>query len=206
MCKPYCAFCLKTVYLFIFGCAGSLLVWAFSSCSEWGQLSSCGAQSSHCGGFSCYRAQALGHTGFSSCDVWVWLPHACEIFLDSGSNLCSLHWQVDFSPLDPQGSPDCIFLRENDWLWYSFFPSPLTGMEVAVTQLQPCRWARLLECVGVKIWKNTNPVRTHGAELLVQTGWTVTLEKDECFCLFFLNFLKILLLHISLCPELYKRA
>ena len=26
----------------------------------------CGAQASHCGGFSCYRAQALGLTGFSS--------------------------------------------------------------------------------------------------------------------------------------------
>ena len=120
MCKPYCAFCLKTVYLFIFGCAGSLLVWAFSSCSEWGLLSSCGAQSSHCGGFSCYRAQALGHTGFSSCDVWVWLPHACEIFLDSGSNLCSLHWQVDFSPLDLPGKSILHFLKRK-WLTLVFF-------------------------------------------------------------------------------------
>ena len=37
------------------------------------------------------------------------------------------------------------------------------------------------------------------------TGWTVTWEKDECFCLK-KRFLKILLLHISLCPELYKKA
>ena len=39
----------KIMYLFIFGCAESslLYVWAFSSC---------GARTSHCGGFSCFRA------------------------------------------------------------------------------------------------------------------------------------------------------
>ena len=35
--------------------------WAFSSCGEQGLLSSCGAQASHCGGFSCCRVQALEH-------------------------------------------------------------------------------------------------------------------------------------------------
>ena len=40
---------------------------AFSSCSEQGLLSSCGVRASHCGGFSCCRAQALGHICFSSC-------------------------------------------------------------------------------------------------------------------------------------------
>ena len=49
----------------------------FSDCSEQGLLSSCGAQASHCSGFCCCRAQALWHTGFSSCSTWVqllWLP------------------------------------------------------------------------------------------------------------------------------------
>ena len=42
-------------YIFIFGFAGSsLLGRAFSSC---------GVQASHCGGFSCCRAWALGHKG-----------------------------------------------------------------------------------------------------------------------------------------------
>ena len=46
-------------YFFIFGCAGSsLLHMAFFSCGEWGLLSSMWA--SHCGGFSCCRAWALG--------------------------------------------------------------------------------------------------------------------------------------------------
>ena len=30
-------------------------------------MSSCSAWASHCGGFSCCGAGALGHTGFSSC-------------------------------------------------------------------------------------------------------------------------------------------
>ena len=51
----------KKDYLFIFGCAGSLLLCGvFSNCSEGGLLSSCGAQASHCSSFSCCRAQALG--------------------------------------------------------------------------------------------------------------------------------------------------
>ena len=33
--------------------------WAFSSCNKWGLLSSCKARASHCGGFSCCRAQSL---------------------------------------------------------------------------------------------------------------------------------------------------
>ena len=39
---------------------------AFSSCEEWGLLSSGGAQASPCGGFSRCRVQALGCMGFSS--------------------------------------------------------------------------------------------------------------------------------------------
>ena len=46
---------------FIFYCAGSsLLPELFSSCSEWGLLSSYVAWASHCSGFSCYRTRALG--------------------------------------------------------------------------------------------------------------------------------------------------
>ena len=41
-------------------------VWAFSSCSQWGLLSSCGVSASPCGGFLCWGAQILGHVGFSS--------------------------------------------------------------------------------------------------------------------------------------------
>ena len=54
------------IILFIFGCAGSLLLRElFSGCSQRGLLSS-GLQASHGGAFSCCGAQALGHVGFSS--------------------------------------------------------------------------------------------------------------------------------------------
>ena len=43
-------------------CAG-----LFSSWGEQGLLSRCGVRASHCGGFSRFGAQALGHRDFSSC-------------------------------------------------------------------------------------------------------------------------------------------
>ena len=50
----------------IYGCIGSsLLQGLFSSCREWGPLSSSGAWASHCGGFS-WAAWALGCVDFSS--------------------------------------------------------------------------------------------------------------------------------------------
>ena len=54
-----------------FGHAGSsLLCGLFSRYSKQGLLSSGSVQASHCGGFSCGRAQALGHMGFRDCDMW----------------------------------------------------------------------------------------------------------------------------------------
>ena len=68
-CLTMCHYLLKTLsltaillYLFIYLAALGLrcCAWAFSSCGEWGLLFRCGAQASHCGGFSCCGAQALG--------------------------------------------------------------------------------------------------------------------------------------------------
>ena len=63
---------------------------AFSSCSKWGLLSSCCAQASRCGGFSCVRAQALGVMGSVAVVLWSY-----EIFPNQGWNPCPLHWQED---------------------------------------------------------------------------------------------------------------
>ena len=49
------------IIFFIFGYAR-----CFSSYGKQGLLSDCSARASHCGDFSCCRAQALGHSGFSS--------------------------------------------------------------------------------------------------------------------------------------------
>ena len=97
----------------------SLLRELFSSGAEKVLLSSVWASHSHCGGFSCFGPQALGHMGFSSWDHGlsnagtrlknigsVVMVHrfscsgAYGIFLDQGSNPCLLHWKADSLPLN----------------------------------------------------------------------------------------------------------
>ena len=69
---------------------------------------------SHCGGFSCCGARALGHKSFSRCSTWaqqLWrtglvAPRlACGTFLDEGLNPCLLHRWADSLPLSDQGNP-----------------------------------------------------------------------------------------------------
>ena len=62
---------------------------AFSSCREWGPVSSCDAWVSHCSGFSCCRKWALGHRGSVVVQHRLSSSLACGIF--PGSNLCL--WQ-----------------------------------------------------------------------------------------------------------------
>ena len=57
------------IYLAVLGLHGCTQ--AFSSCGEWGLLSGCSEQASHCGGFSCRGTWALEHTGFSSWGTWI---------------------------------------------------------------------------------------------------------------------------------------
>ena len=95
-------------YFFIFGCAGSSLL--FSSCREW----DCFLVAEH----RLYDARALvvvAH-GLRSCILQVAergpvsvaqgfsCPGACGILPDKGSSWCPLHCKVDSPPLDHQGS------------------------------------------------------------------------------------------------------
>ena len=105
------------INLFIFGCAGSSLLY--------GLFSSCGAQAFHCGRFFCFGAQTRGAWasvvaahGLSSWGFWA-LEHkltggcaprvtcstACGIRLDQRSNPCFLHCQVDSLSLSHQVRP-----------------------------------------------------------------------------------------------------
>ena len=67
----------KFIYLFIFGCVGSSLPHAgFLQLRRAGATLPCGARASHCGGFSCCGARALGTRasvvmarGLSSCGL-----------------------------------------------------------------------------------------------------------------------------------------
>ena len=67
-------------------------MWVPFSCGDWGLLSGCAEQASHCGGFSVAMC-GLSHT------------EACRILLDQAPNLCLQHWQVNSQLLDHQGSP-----------------------------------------------------------------------------------------------------
>ena len=88
------------IYLFTFGCAESWWLHGLSfSCGKRELLSSCSELASHRGGFSCSRAQAVGHMGFSR-----WGPWALELGLNScGSWGSLLHgmWALPGSGIEP---------------------------------------------------------------------------------------------------------
>ena len=72
----------KIVFLVVVGL--NCYVKAFSSCSEQ-ELLCCSAQASHCGGFSCYRAQASGTwaSGVAACRLSSYGSRALEYTLSS---------------------------------------------------------------------------------------------------------------------------
>ena len=97
--------------------AFSLLCGFFCNCREWTLLSSCGAWASHCGGFSCWGAQAPGCMSFSSCGSWA-LEHrltATVALRQVGSSLLrdettSPALSCWFFATGPPGKPACSFL------------------------------------------------------------------------------------------------
>ena len=89
-------FLLFKKFFYFFGCVGSsLLRVAFLSLWRAGATLRCSVQASHCGGFSCCGARALGMRASVVVAHRLICSTACRIFLDQGSNLCPLHWQVD---------------------------------------------------------------------------------------------------------------
>ena len=67
----------------------------------------CGVWASHCDGVSCFGAQVLG----AWASVAVVHRLSCLIACESSQTRdpCPLQWQVDFQPLDHQGSPVVLF-------------------------------------------------------------------------------------------------
>ena len=121
----------KEFNVFIFGCAGSLLlVGLFSSFSEWGLLCSCGATSLWC--FSC-GTQARGHVGVSSCGpwalerrfcscAWAYLPHDTWNLPRSGIEPVSPALVGEFFTTGLPGKP-CSFLLILEYRQHFFFVS-----------------------------------------------------------------------------------
>jgi len=108
----------KFVFIYLFGCAGSLLLHRlFCGCGRQGLLSGCAAQASHSSGFSCCGAQSVWTSVVAALGSVVVVhglscPMAYGIFWDQESNPCLLHWQADSLPLNHQGSPSTAsFLR-----------------------------------------------------------------------------------------------
>ena len=75
-------------FIYFWRCWVFVASWAFSSCGEWGLLSSCGVRTSHCCGFSCCREWALGAwvseavvCRLNSCGFWAleYRLHGCSI-------------------------------------------------------------------------------------------------------------------------------
>ena len=98
----------KRRFVYLFLVTQSLLMHVdFPSCGSWELLSNWGVWASHCSGFSCCRAWALGGMGSVVAAPGPWstglivvvhrlsCPEAWGIFTDQGSNWCALHWQVD---------------------------------------------------------------------------------------------------------------
>ena len=94
--------------IFFLSCVGSSLLRAgFLQLRRAGAALPCSARASHCGGFSCCGAPALG-VRVSAVEARrlqsagsVVVAHglscsmACGIFPEEGSNPCPLHWQAD---------------------------------------------------------------------------------------------------------------
>ena len=84
--------------LFIFDWTLTYSSWPWA-----GATLSCGVQASHCRGFSCCRAQALGvwvsvvvACGLSSCGAWVQLPEACGVLVPTPeTDSCPLRCKAD---------------------------------------------------------------------------------------------------------------
>ena len=104
------------IFIFLFLAALGLrcCARALSSCGELGATLRCSAWASHCGGFSCCGARALGawasvvvarglsscglqapERRLSSCGARLSCSAACGILPDQGSNPCPLNWQAD---------------------------------------------------------------------------------------------------------------
>ena len=115
---------LKYICMYVFGCAGPLLLP--------GSLSCCSARASRYSGFSCCRAWALGHTDLNSCSVWpqslrcvYWVAPWCVRSAQT-TYWTWVSWQVNSLLLSHQGSQWELLITEitlssaavsTQWLW-----------------------------------------------------------------------------------------
>ena len=98
--------------------------WAFASCTDGGCSPAAARGLPPCGGFSmllsaslwsirllAYGLQELQHAGSGAAVYGPSCSVARGIFLDQGSDLCPLPWQMGSYPLYHQGSPVCLLKK-----------------------------------------------------------------------------------------------
>ena len=78
-------------------------------------------RASHCGGFSCCRAQALGHSGFCSCGARASLPRSMWDLPRPGIEPLSPAWQDVFLTSGPPRKPCTKLLKHKI---FEFWLSP----------------------------------------------------------------------------------
>ena len=111
------------IYVFFFGCCCwfvCLLLAVLGHCCCWAFFSSCSGQEllpsggtlAFIVGASLVPAHRPQSTGSVAAAHGLSCSQACGIFLDQGSNLCLLHWQVDSLPLIHQGGHRKAFNKE----------------------------------------------------------------------------------------------
>ena len=128
----------------------------FSSCGEPGLLSSCGTQTSCCGGFSSCRVWALRWASVAvvhrlGCPMawWIFLGNwKVQEDLNQRLNPCPLPWQEDFYPLRHQGIPQGLlkplFLCHQLPGLCSFSVSICTSLGWPITQFSRTLWHQFL--------------------------------------------------------------
>ena len=83
--------------------------WAFSSCGAW---------ASHCSGFSCGRAQALGDWASVVGSSWASLPRSMWNLPGPGIKPMSPALAAGFSTTVPPGKPSLHFYVEGNMLYF----------------------------------------------------------------------------------------
>ena len=111
---------------FALSCIGpSLLLWLFCSCDEQGLLVGCGAQASHCSGFSCCGAWAPGLMGFSSCGTRAWLLLGMWNLPRPGMEPVSPALADGFFTTEPPGKPPHpVFISQPSVFFTSVYSQP----------------------------------------------------------------------------------
>ena len=117
-------FCFKIFFNLFWTMLGLCCCRLFCSWSNQGILSSCGAQTSHCSGFSCGKAWAVGCVDFSIYSSWALKhrlnscgTHSMWALLGSGIGHVSPVLAGRFFTTEPPGKPPRLLKEERNEFW-----------------------------------------------------------------------------------------